>query len=182
MPSTLEVLTDAVRAKIGDPGLGWGVGKTKLSEHKAPPVVIWVPKGGTVGPPMPPQHWEGEIDGKAYKARHIHDERLVVHAFLWAADYEGWERLQNRVLSAVRGTFLTASEPGDFSIDTEDQRAAVTNLGHAGMQSFTWKLRVCEYRTQVEREIGTYVPARGLVKIINVTLAHTLLPVVDPAP
>jgi hypothetical protein len=171
MPSTLEVLCNAVRARMEDlqGENSWAVGEKHLHANANPPRIVWVPIGGRIESPDLRSDVLYTLDGVQYKARHIHDDHLTVQAHIWAADYEKWERLRGRLHSAVRQCFGTASTPGQYGITTEAQRSGYTVLGTAGIQQFTWKLKVCEFTGRERREAGTLVPFKALVTVLNQT-------------
>lgn len=180
MPSTLDVLVQAVHDKLVDvPSCGIGV--LALSENQKPPRIVWVPQGGHIVPPRLREDVQYELKGKKYKARHIHDDLLKVSAHVWAADYEKLERLRGRVLSAVRECFKTASEPGEYTIATHAEKAGYMVNGHAGWQSFVWRLRICQFTANMRTEAGTMVPGRAVVTILNTTHACEFTSAENPA-
>lgn len=173
--STLDILVDAVKQQMADSSISFATGVKALSEHTSPPRIVFVRTGGTIdesrfGGPTDYVH----TDGKTYRLKRIHDDIANIQAHVWAADEEKWERLRQRLLSAVRTVFSKASEAGDYSVDTEGPAAGHVHLDTvSGWQVFKWRLNVCETVIRAQKgdanELGPMVPVRALVTVLHQT-------------
>ena len=164
MASTFDRLTDAVRDRMQLPPEFWGVGENSRAKHGGVPRIEWVHAGGEIEPV--PNAGRQRVAGAHAVFRPLHIDSMDVQAHIWAEDFEGFERLRQRLLSAVRDCLGAASTPGRYAISTESDRAGVVHGGKVkGVQSFVWKAVIAQSEDACTDEIGSMIPTRKLVTL-----------------
>lgn len=162
MASTFEIAVETVMAKVG-PGIKHELYKKSLYHQAAPNRFVFVPFGGTINALRMAGPNEITLSGVKWAVKPIYEDALTVEVFIWARDFENWERCRNRLLSAVRSSFGSASVPGPYSIDTEQAKSGEMYGEYtAGFQRFTWQFIVAEYSSMTTSEAGTLMPVRRL--------------------
>lgn len=170
MPSTLQQVTDAIKAQLialdaAYAQIDWKVGEKERSESGKAPRVVWVHLGGSFASIDRTGPVNITVSGQPHRYYPLYTDVLSVECHIWERDTERLERLKHRVVSACRDVLGTGTTPGEYVVDTERERSGHSNHGAKLTLMFTWQFIVARKTPRTTAESSSMVPVQPLVVI-----------------